>query len=82
MQLKGDGYAYTSRYANYFRMDIKIGYTLNSSTSQISHSFSLDLQNVTNNKNVFSEEYDDGQRGIKTTYQLGFFPNFTYRLQF
>lgn len=82
MQLKGDDYAYTSRYASYFRMDIKVGYTLNSSTSQISHSFSLDLQNVTNNKNVFSEEYDDGQRGIKTTYQLGFFPNFTYRLQF
>jgi hypothetical protein len=63
-------------------MDIKVSYTLNSSTSQISHSFSLDLQNVTNNKNVFSEEYDDGQRGIKTTYQLGFFPNFSYRLQF
>ncbi len=80
--LKGDDYAYTSRYANYFRMDIKIGYTLNSNTSQISHSFSLDLQNVTNHKNVFSEEYDDKDRGIKTTYQLGFFPNFTYKLQF
>ena len=82
MMLKGDEYAYTSRYANYFRMDIKVGFTLNSSTSQISHSFSLDLQNVTNNKNVFSEEYDDAQRGIKTTYQLGFFPNFIYKLQF
>ena len=82
MQFKGDDYAYTSRYSNYFRMDFKIGYTLNSSTSQISHSFSLDLQNVTNNKNVFSEEYDDRQRAIKTTYQLGFFPNFTYKLQF
>jgi hypothetical protein len=82
MQFKGDDYAYTSRYSNYFRMDIKIGYTLNSSTSQISHSFSLDLQNVTNNKNIFSEEYDDRQRAIKTTYQLGFFPNFTYKLQF
>jgi hypothetical protein len=82
MQSKGDDYAYTSRYANYFRMDIKVGYTLNSSTSQISHSFSLDLQNVTNNKNVFSEEYDDGLRAIKTTYQLGFFPDLTYKLQF
>ncbi len=82
MQLKGDDYAYTSRYSNYFRMDFKIGYTINSSTSQISHSFSLDLQNVTNNKNVFSEEYVDRQRGLKTTYQLGFFPNFIYKLQF
>ncbi len=82
LQVKGDDYAYTSRYANYFRMDIKVGYTLNSSTSQLSHSFSLDLQNVTNHNNVFSEEYDDGKREMKTTYQLGFFPNFTYKLQF
>jgi len=79
-QLMGDDYAYTSRYSNYFRMDFKVGFTLNSSTMQLSHSFSLDLQNITNNKNVFSQAYDRG--GIKTTYQLGFFPNFTYKLQF
>ena len=49
--LKGDSYAYTSRYDNYFRLDLKIGYTLNSSSSKMSHSFALDLQNITNNKN-------------------------------
>ncbi len=79
-QLSGDAYAYSSRYSNYFRMDLKVGYTYNSSTMQLSHSFSLDLQNVTNNKNVFSQSFDHGN--IKTTYQLGFFPNFTYKLQF
>ena len=81
-QLKGDAYAYTSRYDSYFRLDLKISYTINSSTSKISHSFALDLQNITNNKNVFSQNYDDRDRAIKTTYQLGFFPNFTYKLQF
>jgi hypothetical protein len=69
-------------YANYFRLDLKVGYTLNSRARKISQSFSLDLQNVTNNKNVFSQEYDDRSRSIKTTYQLGFFPNFIYKLQF
>jgi hypothetical protein len=73
---------FSDYYANYFRMDFKIGFTLNSSSKKISQSISLDLQNVTNNKNVFSQEYDDRTRSIKTTYQLGFFPNFIYKLQF
>ena len=81
-QLEGDAYAYTSRYTNYFRMDFKIGYTINSSSSKLSHSFSLDVQNITNNKNVFSQSYDRGNNSINTTYQLGIFPNFTYKLQF
>jgi len=73
---------YSDYYANYFRTDFKIGYTHNSRTRKLSQSFSLDLQNITNNKNVFSEEYDDRSSAIKTTYQLGFFPNFIYKLQF
>ena len=73
---------YSSRHSNYFRMDVKIGYTLNSSKRKVSQSFSLDLQNVTNNKNVFSQSYDSHRKSINTTYQLGFFPNFTYKLQF
>jgi hypothetical protein len=81
-QLKGDAYAFSSRYATYFRMDLKVGYTLNSSSSKLSHSFSLDLQNITNNKNVFLLSYDRGRQSINTTYQLGFFPNLTYKLQF
>jgi len=74
--------AYSDHYANYFRMDFKIGYTHNSLSRKLSQSFSLDLQNITNNDNVFSEEYDENSSAIKTTYQLGFFPNFIYKLQF
>ncbi|MFZ4550077.1 MAG: TonB-dependent receptor, partial [Bacteroidales bacterium] len=74
--------ANSSFYANYFRLDLKVGYTLNSRTKRLSQSFSLDLQNVTNNKNVFSQNYDDMSSSINTTYQLGFFPNFIYKLQF
>ena len=74
--------AYSSSYLNYFRLDLKIGYTLNSAKRKLSHSFSLDLQNVTNHKNVFSQNYDDRSRSVNTTYQLGFFPNIIYKLQF
>lgn len=81
-QLKVDTYAYTSNYSNYFRMDLKVGYTLNSSSMNLAHSFYLDVQNVTNHQNVFSQSYDNGNKSIKTTYQLGIFPNFTYKLQF
>lgn len=80
--LKGNDYAYTSRYDNYFRMDFKVAYTLNSAGRKLSQSFALDLQNVTNHDNVFSQSYDEKNQSIKTTYQLGLFPNFTYKLQF
>ncbi len=79
-QLSSD--ANSDFYKNYFRLDFKVGYAYNSLTKKLSHSISLDLQNVTNNKNVFSQNYDDRQRAINTTYQLGFFPNVIYKLQF
>ncbi|MEI8273767.1 MAG: TonB-dependent receptor [Paludibacter sp.] len=74
--------AYSAFYPDYFRLDFKVGYTHNSRTKKISQSFSLDLQNVTNNKNVFSQNYDQRNKAINTNYQLGFFPNVVYKIQF
>lgn len=79
-QLSAD--IFSSSYPNYFRLDLKIGYTINSAKEKLSHSISLDLQNVTNHKNVFSQNYDDRSKSINTTYQLGFFPNIVYKIQF
>ena len=74
--------AYSANYANYFRLDLKGSYTINSKNKKLSQSFSLDLQNVTNHKNMFSQSYDNQRMNLNTTYQLGFFPNFIYKLQF
>jgi hypothetical protein len=74
--------AYSANYTNYFRFDVKGTYTINSKNKQLSQSFSLDLQNVTNHKNMFSQSYDNQLQNVSTTYQLGFFPNFIYKLQF
>ncbi len=79
-QLSSD--AYSDFYPNYFRLDFKLGYTHNSRTKKLSQSFSIDLQNITNNDNVFSQSYDDRSQSINTTYQLGFFPNVIYKIQF
>ena len=73
---------YSSFYENYYRLDIKAGYTLNSGKRKMSHTFSLDIQNVTNHKNVFSQQYDDRSGSIRTTNQLGLFPNLVYKFQF
>jgi hypothetical protein len=74
--------AYSANYTNYFRLDLKGSYTINSKTKKLSQSFSLDLQNVTNHKNMFSQTFDNRSTSLNTTYQLGFFPNFIYKLQF
>ena len=74
--------AYSDFYENYFRMDLKAGYTINSSKRKLSQTISLDVQNVTNHKNVFSQSYNGGSKSIQTTYQLGLFPNVVYKVQF
>lgn len=74
--------AYSSYYATYYRLDFKAGFTLNSAKRKVAQTISLDLQNVTNHKNVFSQSYDSKSKSISTTYQLGFFPNLVYKIQF
>jgi hypothetical protein len=74
--------AYSGNLSNYFRLDLKGSYTINSKNKKRSQSISLDLQNVTNHKNMFSQSYDNRNQSLSTTYQLGFFPNIIYKLQF
>ena len=48
----------------------------------MSQSLFFDVQNVTNNKNVFAQRYNPLTNNINTAYQIGFFPNFVYKVQF
>ncbi len=80
--LSGDSLAFSARNSNFFRLDVKIGYTMNSKKRKVSQSLFFDVQNVTNNKNVFAERYNPKTNKINTAYQIGFFPNFTYKVQF
>jgi hypothetical protein len=80
--LKGDEYAYSERNPDFFRLDVKTGITFNSKTRKLSQSLMFDIQNVTNNKNVFAQRYNTTTQTVSTVYQIGFFPNFIYKIQF
>ena len=73
---------YSENYDAYTRLDLKLSYTLNSGKRKFAQTMSLDLQNLTNHKNVFSQNYDNKSQRIEMTYQLGFFPNVVYKIQF
>ena len=78
----GDAYSFTERYPDFYRLDIKAGFTYNSKKSRLSQSFCLDIQNVTNHKNIFAQQYNPATNQINTLYQIGFYPNFVYKIQF
>ena len=80
--LQDDRTAFSLRNAKFFRLDIKTGFTFNSSRSKLSQSVYFDIQNVTNHKNVFAQRYNPITSTINTAYQIGFFPNFIYKVQF
>jgi hypothetical protein len=80
--VKGDEFAFTEKYSDFARLDVKIGYVHNSKKLKISQSWSFDVNNVTNRKNIFAERYNPVNNSLNTSYQIGFFPNFVYRLEF
>lgn len=72
--------AFEKKLKDYFRSDVKLTYRRNG--RRVMQEFFIDFQNVTNNKNVFRQAYDARSGVIRTQNQLGFTPNFNYRIQF
>lgn len=74
--------AFSEKLDGYFRWDFKIGMRMNSAKRKLSQTFFLDFQNVTNNKNIFAIRYNEVKGNVGTTYQIGFFPDVLYRIEF
>ncbi|MCA6445543.1 MAG: hypothetical protein IM562_00115, partial [Chitinophagaceae bacterium] len=72
----------TDQLKGYFRLDTKFGFRINSSKRKMSQTVYLDLQNVTNQKNIFLRRYNPEKQQIGEVNQIGFFPDLLYRLQF
>ncbi|MBS1560849.1 MAG: TonB-dependent receptor [Bacteroidetes bacterium] len=72
--------AYSQRQSAYLRFDVKLSYRVELGASTME--FAIDLQNVTNHKNVFSQQYDPRTGTVVTQYQQGFFPVPTFRYTF
>ncbi|MEM6699845.1 MAG: TonB-dependent receptor, partial [Bacteroidota bacterium] len=74
--------AFSKQYEDYFRMDVKFGVKINSTKRKLSHQFYMDFQNVTNRENIFALRYNRLTNNINRVNQVGFFPDFLYRVQF
>jgi hypothetical protein len=72
--------AYQERYNDYYRIDVRISFRIN--RPKTGHLIALDVQNVTNRKNHFLEEYDPDTGQIEQAYQIGILPIVLWRLYF
>jgi len=72
----------SERLSDYFRLDTRFGLRLNSARRKMSHTIYVDLQNITNNENVLMQRYNTAKNAVGTAYQIGFFPDLLYRVQF
>lgn len=72
--------AFEGQFRDYFRMDFKITFRVNH--KKVMEEWFIDFQNATNTRNIFWQDFNANTGRLSTSYQLGFFPNFNYRLQF
>lgn len=75
-----EAYSYINQFNDYFRTDLRIGYKING--KKMTQEIALDLENISNHENIFSQGYDKYTKNIKTTYQQGFMPMMLYRINF
>lgn len=71
---------YEEQHPNYFRLDFKTTFKYNG--EKLNQEFSVDLQNITNQQNVFQSGYNRATENIGIVYQRGFFPNVQYKIYF
>lgn len=64
----------------YFRTDFKISYK--KSGKKVTHEWQLDIRNVTNRQNVFSQHYNATLNKIVLIHQTGLLPVLQYRILF
>ncbi len=81
-EIREDSKPFSEKYSSYLRLDLKLGMKFNSKTKKQSHQFYIDFQNVTNNKNVFSRDYNRLTNRVDQKNQIGFAPDFGYKFQF
>ena len=81
-QVEIDELAFTEQNDAYFRWDVKAGVTFNNPEKKRSHQFYLDIQNLTNNENIFARRYNRLTNEINQVNQIGLFPDFGYKFTF
>lgn len=75
-----DSLAFSEKYKDYFRLDIKLSYRL--SFRKITQEISMDLQNVANIQNIFRKVYNPRTNSLNNEYQQGIFILPQYKILF
>lgn len=82
MEVYDESQPYAAQYPSFFRWDAKVGLRYDARRQRLTHHLLLDFTNLTNRQNVFAYRYFRGNTTVSTQYQLGFTPDFVYRIQF
>lgn len=72
--------AFVPKVDDYFRIDLRISYRKNK--RKHSSVLSLDIQNVTNRENIYTQYFDEDDMKLEKVTQLGLLPVLNYRLEF
>ena len=72
--------AYSGKYNDYFRTDLRLGFRINS--KKFNQEWGIDLQNLTGYHSIFMQAFDLKKAEVYNIYQQGFVPMFLYRIQF
>jgi len=72
--------AFSKKYKDYYKIDLKVSYKINQ--KRATQSWFINVENVTNRKNILRQVYDNSNQQMVTEYQLGLFPYGGYRIEF
>jgi hypothetical protein len=72
--------AYTLQKPDYFRTDLRL--SMKKDYRHLTTTLSLDVQNLTNNKNIYDQFYDTVKKSVVNIYQTGLIPVLNYKVEF
>lgn len=72
--------AYEKRYPDYWKIDFQLSYYLN--RKNLTHEFRLDVLNLTNHENIYTQSYNSSTQNLEYDKQTGIIPALTYRIEF
>jgi hypothetical protein len=75
-----DDEAFTKKYQDYSRFDVKLSYKTN--RKKTSQSLFIVVENIFDTPNILRESYNKKTESIQKEYQLGLFPYAGYRIEF
>jgi hypothetical protein len=71
---------FAKQFPTYFKWNFRIGFKMIG--KKVTQEWAVDLQNLTNQKNIFNYEYLPQDETTRVIYQTGFLPIIQYRLMF